>query len=172
MSIFSQFGTYIYELFASFTPNAPTNTPEPIISESNELQYRLDNDSSATFTLPDGRKLGYAIYGTSEGPTIFYLHGLPGSRLEGALYERRCLELGARLIAVERPNIGLSSPHPQATLLSEAKDIEYLSQHLEINQYGVMVCVTCSKIYSLLLTCVGSFRRWTPCACLCSGVAC
>ena len=37
-------------------------------------------------TLSDGRDLGYAQYGDENGAQIFYLHGLPGSRLEGSCW--------------------------------------------------------------------------------------
>lgn len=53
--------------------------------EPAQCRFRLDLDSSATLTLEDGRKLGYAQYGSLSGKTVFYLHGLPGSRLESTL---------------------------------------------------------------------------------------
>jgi pimeloyl-ACP methyl ester carboxylesterase len=100
--------------------------------------YRLDTDSSHVFLLPDGRKLGYAEYGSPTGHAILYHHGLPGSRLEAAAYHDLALSLGARIIAIDRPGIGWSSPHPSRTLLSWAKDVENLTQHLCLEKYAVM----------------------------------
>lgn len=40
-----------------------------------------------TLQLPNGRTLGYAIYGSPispDTPVIIYCHGFPGSRIEGA----------------------------------------------------------------------------------------
>ncbi|KAI1176753.1 alpha/beta hydrolase fold protein [Nemania sp. FL0916] len=101
-------------------------------------RYRLDTDSSATVTLPDGRKLGYAQYGLLSGPAIFYVHGLPGSRLEGALFDAPAITPRARIISVERPGYGLSSPQPNRTILDHVKDIDYLATYLELDSYAVL----------------------------------
>ena len=131
------------QLFSSFTttsnlistPTAPTGVPP-------KCRFRLDDDSSDTFTLTDGRKLGYAQYGSLIGNAIFYLHGLPGSRAEGAYFHELGLELGARIIATDRPGYGLSSPHPGRTLLDFPKDLECLAKHLGLEEYAVLVCST------------------------------
>ncbi|OCL11701.1 alpha/beta hydrolase fold protein [Glonium stellatum] len=139
ISLISELGAFLYGLFANFTTSkAPVNAPAAIIKEPPKSRFRLDNDASATFTLPDGRKLGYAQYGSPTGRAFFYAHGHPGSRLEAALFEELCLKLGARIIGVDRPGIGWSSPNPNATVLDHPKDIEHLAQHLELDSYGVM----------------------------------
>ncbi|KAK2806368.1 hypothetical protein FQN51_007412 [Onygenales sp. PD_10] len=115
------------------TPAAP-----PAESEPPKQNFRLDNDSSATLTLPDGRKLGYAQYGSLTGRPIFYLHGLPGSRLEAAALDQLGLELGARVISVDRPGIGWSSPQPDRKLLDHPRDIGHLADHLGLDCYSVM----------------------------------
>jgi hypothetical protein len=140
MSLILDFVTYLYGLFVNFsTSRIPTNALAVVKSEPHKSRFRLDNDNSATLTLPDGRKLGYAQYGSLTGPAVFYLHGHPGSRLEATWFEEDCLRLGARIIGVDRPGGGWSSPHPNATLLDHPKDIEYLAQHLNLNSYGVLV---------------------------------
>ena len=121
----------------SYFTNSTNKPPTPLTLTPS--QYRLDTDSSATFTLPDARKLGYAQYGTATGKTVFYLHGLPGSRLEAAAFDFFSLKLGVRIIAVDRPGYGWSSPHPERTILHHAKDIELLAEHLEVEEYGVLV---------------------------------
>ncbi len=95
--------------------------------------------TSATLTLPDGRKLGYAQYGLRTGRTVFYLHGLPGSRIEAAAFDAMAVKLGARIIAVDRPGIGWSSPLPERTILDHVKDIEHLAEFIELDSYGVLV---------------------------------
>ena len=104
-----------------------------------KCRFRLDNDSSATLVLPDGRKLGYAQYGPLTGRAVFYHHGLPGSRIEAAVFDEMTIDPPARIIAVDRPGYGWSSPHPGRTLLDHAKDIEYLANYLELDDYGVLV---------------------------------
>lgn len=99
----------------------------------------LGDDCSATITLPDGRELGYARYGSGEGPAIICLHGLPGSRIDFARSDAAAKEVGARIISVDRPGIGLSSPHQGATLLTHAKDIECLADALRLGSYAILV---------------------------------
>lgn len=89
--------------------------------------------------LPDGRELGFARYGSEDGPQIFYLHGLPGSRLEGkAFFEKHLQNFGAGLISVERPGIGLSSPHPGCTISDHAKDVLQLAKDLDLKEWRVV----------------------------------
>jgi pimeloyl-ACP methyl ester carboxylesterase len=94
--------------------------------------------SSEQFILPDGRKLGLAYYGALTGPTVFYLHGFPGCRLSGILFDSPGKALGARIIAVDRPGIGSSSPQPGREPLDHANDIRHLAEHLNIKSYGII----------------------------------
>lgn len=118
------------------------------MDENSPCRYRLDTDSSATVILPDGRTLGYAQYGLLTGPAIFYLHGLPGSRLEGALFDAPAITPRARIISVDRPGYGLSSPQPDRTILDHAKDIDDLSKHLKLDSYAVL-CISGGGPYGL-----------------------
>ncbi|KAI1312576.1 alpha/beta hydrolase fold protein [Xylaria venustula] len=101
-------------------------------------RYRLDTDSSATVILPDGRTLSYAQYGLLTGPAIFYMHGLPGSRMEGALFDAPAVTPRARIISIDRPGYGQSSPQPNRTILDHTKDVEYLAKHLNLDSYAVL----------------------------------
>ena len=60
--------------------------------------------------LADGTQVGYAEAGAADGHPVLHLHGTPGSRLEvGIPAARRAAEdLGVRLIAPDRPGVGLS----------------------------------------------------------------
>jgi pimeloyl-ACP methyl ester carboxylesterase len=60
--------------------------------------------------LADGTDVGYAEAGDPGGQPVLHLHGTPGSRLEvGIPAARRAAEdLGVRLIAPDRPGVGLS----------------------------------------------------------------
>ena len=99
----------------------------------------IDNDEPETLLLPDGRNLGYAQYGSLTGRAVFYMHGHPGSHVEGVHLHDAGLKLGARIIAPDRPGTGLSSPQPGRTLLDHAKDVELLADHLKLESYGVLV---------------------------------
>jgi pimeloyl-ACP methyl ester carboxylesterase len=95
--------------------------------------------TSSTLTLSDGRKLGYAQYGSLTGRPIILHHGLAGSRFDAAAFHEVGQQLDARIIGVDRPGMGLSSPHPKRTLLGFAKDVEHLTDHLKLESYSVMV---------------------------------
>ena len=110
------------------------------VSELSERRLVPEKDTSDILTLPDGRKLGYAQFGLLTGRPIFYCHGLPGSRVEAGHLHKAALEVGARIIATDRPGMGLSSALPGRTLLDHPKDLEHLAVHLDVQEYGVMVC--------------------------------
>ena len=80
------------------------------------------------FRLPDGRTICYAETGDPAGPPVFYFHGWPASRLEGALAGM----LPVRLIAVDRPGFGGSTPQPGRRLLDWPADVAALAGHLGI----------------------------------------
>lgn len=113
--------------------------PKTVIGPNRKCRYRLDNDTSAVLNLPNGRKLGYAQYGAPNGKVVFYTHGFPGSRLEGATWEKIAKKHNARIISVDRPGIGWSSPQPGRRMIDHATDIGLLADHLELKEYFVMV---------------------------------
>jgi len=89
-------------------------------------------------TLPEGRTLSYAEFGRSTGIPVIYCHGFPGSRLEAAFADRVASTLGARLIAVDRPGIGLSDYAANRTFLEWADDVCSLVDHLGLDQFSVL----------------------------------
>lgn len=105
-------------------------------------KYILDDSHSHTFSLTDGRKLGYADYGDPKGKPILYQHGLPGSRIEATRYHDLGKELGLRIISIDRPGHGWSSPFEKfgaRTVKSWADDVNELAEGLGLNEYAVMV---------------------------------
>ncbi len=92
------------------------------------------------FQLPDGRKLGYNEHGSPDGKPLFYFHGSPSSRLEANLYVSEDLlqSLGVRLIAVDRPGMGLSDFQPNRRLLDFPKDLLALADHLNIGRFSIL----------------------------------
>ncbi|RPJ22166.1 MAG: alpha/beta hydrolase [Chloroflexi bacterium] len=92
------------------------------------------------FRLPDGRKLGYDERGASDGKPILYFHGSPSSRLESALYLRDDLleSLNVRLIAVDRPGMGLSDFQPDRRILDWPQDILALADHLKLERFSIL----------------------------------
>lgn len=73
-----------------------------------------DVASDLYLELADGEGIGYADVGNPDAPPVIYFHGNPGSRLEVASshVRRAAEEVGLRLLALDRPGMGLSSFHP------------------------------------------------------------
>lgn len=91
-----------------------------------------------TVQLSDGRTLADVDCGDPEGRPVFYFHGGPGSRLEGLLFDDLSRESGIRLIALDRPGYGLSTPKKDRSYLDWANDVSELADHLGIDRFGVL----------------------------------
>lgn len=111
------------------------------------MAYKLliGKSMDQTFTLPDGRQLGYCLYGQPEGRPCLYFHGTPSSRLEPQLLAAYDIDLNLLLykanlflIAVDRPGMGLSTFNPKGDFLSFAHDVQQLLQHLQITDCAVL----------------------------------
>lgn len=92
------------------------------------------------FQLSDGRKLGYDEHGVSNGKPLFYFHGSPSSRVESMMYisDELLKSLDVRLIAADRPGLGLSDSQPNRRILDFPKDILALADHLNIKRFSVL----------------------------------
>lgn len=91
-------------------------------------------------SLPDGRKLGYAVRGPTSCKSLFYFHGSPSSRLESRLFldEELLQSLNVRLIALDRPGMGFSDFQPNRRLLDWPQDVLALADHLDIKRLAVL----------------------------------
>lgn len=91
-----------------------------------------------TTTLRDGRTLSYARFGDPQGVPVLYFHGFPGCRLEPQLGHDDALKAGVRLIAVDRPGFGRSSPKAARRLLDWPDDVVELADSLGLARFAVM----------------------------------
>ncbi|KAJ4382305.1 hypothetical protein N0V86_002639 [Didymella sp. IMI 355093] len=89
--------------------------------------------------LEDGRKLSYATYGSPvPRTTVIYMHGFPSSRFEGKLWHSACTKHMIRLIAPDRPGIGLSTYKPNRKILDWPADVLALADALKISQFYIL----------------------------------
>jgi pimeloyl-ACP methyl ester carboxylesterase len=86
------------------------------------------------------RSIGMHEYGEKSGRPIFYCHGYPGSKLDGELldFERHARDTNVRIIAIDRPGIGLSGYLPQRNLLDWSSDVESVANKLSITDFSVV----------------------------------
>ncbi|WP_232665535.1 alpha/beta fold hydrolase [Pseudonocardia sp. TRM90224] len=77
--------------------------------------------------LPDGRLMGWAEWGPEDGIPVLLVPGAATSRLLGVgagVPER----VGVRIVAVDRPGLGASTPLPGRTFADFADDVRQLMQ--------------------------------------------
>ncbi|RDI25684.1 pimeloyl-ACP methyl ester carboxylesterase [Rhodococcus sp. AG1013] len=97
-------------------------------------------DNSTSIELEDGRRIGYAEFGDPAGKPCLFVHGYASSRwMAGwALPADALARSAVRIIAVDRPHYGLSSPHPDAGFLQWAADGSALAEHLGLRRVSVI----------------------------------
>lgn len=82
----------------------------------------------------DGRRMSFAEYGSRTGPAIVWMHGTPGARRQIPLEARAYAEEhGLRIIGIDRPGIGSSTPHLYERLGDWTDDLEVLLDALAID---------------------------------------
>jgi pimeloyl-ACP methyl ester carboxylesterase len=91
-----------------------------------------------TIRLPDGRRLGFTEFGVASGPVVLWFHGTPGSSHQVPPAARTvAAERGIRLIGVERPGYGRSTPYVHPSVRDFADDIEALVHALGIDRFAI-----------------------------------
>ena len=87
-----------------------------------------------TVAVRDGRRLSFAEYGSPRGAAIIWMHGTPGARRQIPLEARRYAdEHGLRIIGVDRPGIGSSTPYLYGRIGDWTGDLELLLDALAID---------------------------------------
>lgn len=103
-----------------------------------------------TITLGDGRTLGYDDVGATDGAAVLYVHGSPDSRRARHPDDSIAEQMGIRLVAVDRPGAGLSSPHATGTIGSFANDAVALADRLGIDAWRPFAW-SAGSIYALAI---------------------
>jgi pimeloyl-ACP methyl ester carboxylesterase len=87
-----------------------------------------------TVAVRDDRRLSFAEYGSTRGSAIVWMHGTPGARRQIPLEARAYAEQhGLRIVGVDRPGIGSSTPHLYPNVLDWTRDLEILLDTLGID---------------------------------------
>jgi pimeloyl-ACP methyl ester carboxylesterase len=119
---------------------------------------------SRTITMGDGRAVGFVDYGPADGTPILWCHGGPGSRLEPAQGAAAAAQHGLRLIGIDRPGYGLSTPWPGRSIADWVPDGLAVADALGIDRF-VTVGVSTGGAYALALAAMAPDRVIATVAC-------
>jgi pimeloyl-ACP methyl ester carboxylesterase len=84
------------------------------------------------------RRLAYRSTGPADGFPLFFFHGLGQSRLTVHPDESIIDDLGIRLVAIDRPGVGLSDPQPKRILLDWPADVSVIADRLGYQQFAIL----------------------------------
>lgn len=97
----------------------------------------MAEDGVAHVTTADGRRLTYLGAGDPDGPLVIHNHGGPSSRLEARLLAESAAKNRIRLIGVDRPGMGQSSPQKVRSYSGWADDLVAIADELGYREFGV-----------------------------------
>ena len=87
----------------------------------------------------DGRRLGFAEFGVPDGRAVIWLHGTPGARRQVPVEAREYATAhGLRVVGIDRPGIGSSTPHLYPQIASFADDLEVVADRLGLGELAVV----------------------------------
>lgn len=92
-----------------------------------------------TAKVAPGRRLGFAEFGPPQGRAIVWLHGTPGARRQ-IPHEARLLaeQEGLRIVGIDRPGIGSSTPHLYQSVTQFVDDLAIVLDRLGIDDLAVI----------------------------------
>ncbi len=87
----------------------------------------------------EGRRLSFAEFGAPRGAALIWMHGTPGARRQVPVEARVFAEeRDMRIIGVDRPGIGSSTPHLYRNILDWTDDLTHLCDALAIDTFRVL----------------------------------
>lgn len=90
--------------------------------------------------LSDGRRCAWGECGASDGRPVLYLHGAPGSIVEGAEspFHDQFARDGVRFVALERAGYGVSTSQPGRRFVDVVPDVRELADRLGVERFVVV----------------------------------
>ena len=123
-------------------------------------------------TVSDGRRVAFADYGTPGQTPVLWCHGGPGSRWEPEICAAAADQAGLRLIGIDRPGYGRSTPQPGRTIGGWVPDALAVADHLGIDRfvsvgastggaYALALAAASRRVMGTVACCAVSDMRWT-----------
>lgn len=88
--------------------------------------------------VPGGRRVAVQSYGDPTGAPVFFFHGWPSSRFQGALADESARELGVRFLALDRPGVGHSDLHEGRKLRDWPDVLAAVADHFSADTFRVL----------------------------------
>ncbi len=102
------------------------------------LDVERDAENVRLMQMQDGRRLAYTEYGDRNAYPLIHCHSHGSSRLEAASFHKAAIAYGFRIIAVDRPGVGLSDFIEQQAVQGFAQDLLALADKLRCKQFGLL----------------------------------
>jgi pimeloyl-ACP methyl ester carboxylesterase len=121
----------------------------------------------------DGRTVGFTDLGPVGAPAILWCHGGPGSRVEPAAMAPAAVAAGFRIVGIDRPGYGWSTPLPERTIADWVPDGLAVADHLGLERFvaiGVstggayalaMAAMAPERVIGVVACCALTDMRWT-----------
>jgi pimeloyl-ACP methyl ester carboxylesterase len=91
--------------------------------------------TEGTITTKDGRTVSYIDFGRTDHLPVLWCHGAPSCAMEAAVFAAEAERSGLRLIGIDRPGYGQSTPQPGRTIGAWPHDALALADHLGIDRF-------------------------------------
>lgn len=85
-----------------------------------------------------GRRIAVESYGDPAGVPVFFFHGWPSSRWQGALADDGAREMGVHFLSVDRPGVGESDIHVGRSLRDWPPVLATLGDYFGADRFFVM----------------------------------
>jgi pimeloyl-ACP methyl ester carboxylesterase len=119
---------------------------------------------SRTVEVAGGRTVGVAVHGSTDGFPVLWCHGGPGSRLEPAPIVSAAANAGVRLIGIDRPGYGWSTPWPGRSIAGWVPDAIAVADELALERFAT-VGVSTGGAYALAIATLAPDRVVATVAC-------
>jgi pimeloyl-ACP methyl ester carboxylesterase len=101
-------------------------------------------------TMSDGRTVGVFDYGSPGQTAVIWCHGGPGCRLEPTYVADAAARIGVRIVGIDRPGYGRSTPQPGRTIGGWVDDALAVADHFGLERFATVGCST-GGAYALAL---------------------
>jgi pimeloyl-ACP methyl ester carboxylesterase len=102
------------------------------------VSHEIPGPRSRGIVLRDGRTLGFDDFGDPLGTPVLFFHGFGSSRVVRHPDDDIAAQLGARVIAVDRPGIGMSTRQAGRRLSDWPRDVAELLDQLGIERCALV----------------------------------